>query len=107
MIRRPPRSTLFPYTTLFRSVIDALTRLFFLRQRLELDHGEVAARSEAAVLVQHIGDAAGHTGSKIAAGAAEYDDDAAGHVFAAMVAGALDHGDGARIAHRKTLPGDG
>src|SRR2546430_8464816 len=26
MIRRPPRSTLFPYTTLFRSVIDAQTR---------------------------------------------------------------------------------
>src|SRR2546425_8096323 len=24
MIRRPPRSTLFPYTTLFRSPIDAL-----------------------------------------------------------------------------------
>src|SRR5256885_8931937 len=24
MIRRPPRSTLFPYTTLFRSVIDNL-----------------------------------------------------------------------------------
>src|SRR3712207_9098320 len=24
MIRRPPRSTLFPYTTLFRSVVDAL-----------------------------------------------------------------------------------
>src|SRR5689334_24252622 len=24
MIRRPPRSTLFPYTTLFRSVYDAL-----------------------------------------------------------------------------------
>src|SRR2546427_7490171 len=23
MIRRPPRSTLFPYTTLFRSVLDA------------------------------------------------------------------------------------
>src|SRR5260370_41809260 len=26
MIRRPPRSTLFPYTTLFRSVINAVTR---------------------------------------------------------------------------------
>src|SRR2546429_2190517 len=26
MIRRPPRSTLFPYTTLFRSVIDAQVR---------------------------------------------------------------------------------
>src|SRR5258708_31862839 len=24
MIRRPPRSTLFPYTTLFRSICDAL-----------------------------------------------------------------------------------
>src|SRR2546430_6602596 len=24
MIRRPPRSTLFPYTTLFRSLLDAL-----------------------------------------------------------------------------------
>src|SRR2546422_2895943 len=26
MIRRPPRSTLFPYTTLFRSDLDQLTR---------------------------------------------------------------------------------
>src|SRR5438477_4898406 len=25
MIRRPPRSTLFPYTTLFRSAIESLT----------------------------------------------------------------------------------
>src|SRR2546426_9061627 len=33
MIRRPPRSTLFPYTTLFRS-LDSLDRL--LRARLEL-----------------------------------------------------------------------
>src|SRR5687768_17960987 len=27
MIRRPPRSTLFPYTTLFRSVDDVVERL--------------------------------------------------------------------------------
>src|SRR5258706_878620 len=27
MIRRPPRSTLFPYTTLFRSVAEAIERL--------------------------------------------------------------------------------
>src|SRR5258708_11500936 len=27
MIRRPPRSTLFPYTTLFRSDVEALSRL--------------------------------------------------------------------------------
>src|SRR5260370_14982308 len=32
MIRRPPRSTLFPYTTLFRSNRPAD---FFLRQRIE------------------------------------------------------------------------
>src|SRR2546422_2079063 len=27
MIRRPPRSTLFPYTTLFRSLPDAVARI--------------------------------------------------------------------------------
>src|SRR2546430_4768431 len=31
MIRRPPRSTLFPYTTLFRSPQPALESEFFLR----------------------------------------------------------------------------
>src|SRR5256885_10974480 len=30
MIRRPPRSTLFPYTTLFRSVGKKLRRIFSL-----------------------------------------------------------------------------
>src|SRR5258707_15213090 len=28
MIRRPPRSTLFPYTTLFRSLFETALRLF-------------------------------------------------------------------------------
>src|SRR2546422_6341288 len=28
MIRRPPRSTLFPYTTLFRSLLDGLPHVF-------------------------------------------------------------------------------
>src|SRR3712207_8800261 len=32
MIRRPPRSTLFPYTTLFRSRIEALKRGRVIRQ---------------------------------------------------------------------------
>src|SRR3712207_8983676 len=39
MIRRPPRSTLFPYTTLFRS-----------RERAELLAREQAARNEAEAL---------------------------------------------------------
>src|SRR2546429_1228521 len=30
MIRRPPRSTLFPYTTLFRSLSDQFGRKWFL-----------------------------------------------------------------------------
>src|SRR2546426_9318712 len=30
MIRRPPRSTLFPYTTLFRSVVDVIGSLIGL-----------------------------------------------------------------------------
>src|SRR5256885_1229866 len=35
MIRRPPRSTLFPYTTLFRSVIQRI----FIRDLSELSYG--------------------------------------------------------------------
>src|SRR5260221_9682872 len=42
MIRRPPRSTLFPYTTLFRSRIDAGRRDAFLRQGLRRAHQAVA-----------------------------------------------------------------
>src|SRR2546422_2745318 len=48
MIRRPPRSTLFPYTTLFRSRgrrsgarIEQRDRHLAARERL-IDHGEVA-----------------------------------------------------------------
>src|ERR1043166_2631272 len=31
MIRRPPRSTLFPYTTLFRSVVEVAVNLFYIK----------------------------------------------------------------------------
>src|ERR1039458_6724600 len=41
MIRRPPRSTLFPYTTLFRSMCFAPIKIWFwLRAKM------IAARSE-------------------------------------------------------------
>src|SRR2546430_7166472 len=56
MIRRPPRSTLFPYTTLFRSELEArLDRAHYapLRQRIGLRYrlgplslGETIERSE-------------------------------------------------------------
>src|SRR5205809_4192142 len=32
MIRRPPRSTLFPYTTLFRSQLQGFGRFFFTEE---------------------------------------------------------------------------
>src|SRR2546427_3834889 len=35
MIRRPPRSTLFPYTTLFRSFLLESSRVRFLRRDAE------------------------------------------------------------------------
>src|SRR5256885_12408189 len=34
MIRRPPRSTLFPYTTLFRSMIDRAATIIFGAQNI-------------------------------------------------------------------------
>src|SRR5260370_17744552 len=40
MIRRPPRSTLFPYTTLFRSALFAYA--LYLEQELHFDEAEDA-----------------------------------------------------------------
>src|SRR3989442_7027727 len=42
MIRRPPRSTLFPYTTLFRSLLDPGVRI---EHRLDLRRPDLEARS--------------------------------------------------------------
>src|SRR5687767_15466938 len=46
MIRRPPRSTLFPYTTLFRSVED---------RKIELLVGRVERGEQVEHLVHHLG----------------------------------------------------
>src|SRR2546426_11073969 len=40
MIRRPPRSTLFPYTTLFRSLVDHAPRLGAILADLEVVLGD-------------------------------------------------------------------
>src|SRR2546426_5318147 len=37
MIRRPPRSTLFPYTTLFRSLVGRLATVAGMKRRKALD----------------------------------------------------------------------
>src|SRR3989442_2017845 len=48
MIRRPPRSTLFPYTTLFRSLAEVIKYGVIsdaaLFRRLERDHGKLLAQ---------------------------------------------------------------
>src|SRR5438034_4731627 len=53
MIRRPPRSTLFPYTTLFRSIADIEARrgnfeacIAALEQAAHIQPGDAALRSE-------------------------------------------------------------
>src|SRR3712207_2761348 len=56
MIRRPPRSTLFPYTTLFRSPV--LLELHGLAARLE-DLARVGDRAGRAVEVRAVEDARG------------------------------------------------
>src|SRR2546422_8489722 len=40
MIRRPPRSTLFPYTTLFRSVVDAERARRVGQRQLDMGAGD-------------------------------------------------------------------
>src|SRR5256885_14508113 len=86
MIRRPPRSTLFPYTTLFRSLQPALDG-----QRAPVGRGPGIAEVEAAhVLV---------AGRRHAVGAAD-EDAAPGH------GGLVDGGQGAHaVAHDAGLLG--
>src|SRR2546426_12655642 len=50
MIRRPPRSTLFPYTTLFRSGLRWLTDVGRLRRRARGDVLEIPLRQRKAFL---------------------------------------------------------
>src|SRR2546429_1064797 len=47
MIRRPPRSTLFPYTTLFRSLLEMERRSY------EREHGHVNAGELFRLVVDH------------------------------------------------------
>src|SRR5205807_3373845 len=52
MIRRPPRSTLFPYTTLFRSpLIERLPRLRLISQRSVYPHIDIDACTRHGVIV--------------------------------------------------------
>ena len=75
------------------------------RERLEVDHLEVAPLGEVARLVEDERRAAAHAGGEVPAGRADDDGDAAGHVLAAVVAGPLDDGQGAAVADAEPLAG--
>src|SRR3712207_8898523 len=45
MIRRPPRSTLFPYTTLFRSMLDSVAALVWAANMAALEIHAPMARA--------------------------------------------------------------
>src|SRR3712207_7227422 len=54
MIRRPPRSTLFPYTTLFRSsVVQSGEHRSALREAVPVEHLDPGQASEDGLLVGH------------------------------------------------------
>src|SRR5256885_13608732 len=55
MIRRPPRSTLFPYTTLFRSDADFGLHLTLTSERVYLRWGPVAPKDAVPSLVDENG----------------------------------------------------
>src|SRR5215475_658637 len=84
----------------------ALHHLFLRGDRGEVDHGEVAAPLESAVLIEDVGNAPRHSRRKVPPGGTNHHHHPAGHVFAAMVACTLHHRHGARVAHGKALPGD-
>ena len=65
----------------------------------------VAARFKPAVVVEHVGDTAGHAGGEVAPGVAEAYHHAAGHVFAAVIADAFDDRHRPGVAHREALAG--
>src|SRR2546427_2898742 len=57
MIRRPPRSTLFPYTTLFRSQVRAVlpeTHMHVHARPVVAEHRLGHERGRVAVLVTHV-----------------------------------------------------
>src|SRR3712207_8211054 len=55
MIRRPPRSTLFPYTTLFRSLLDELAERSGLDDALRAGLSRLPAQDAAALLARELG----------------------------------------------------
>src|SRR3712207_8491207 len=63
MIRRPPRSTLFPYTTLFRS-LNRIQKENDIKKIAQADWGRLAAEIRR-FLIRHIAKTGGHLASNL------------------------------------------
>src|SRR2546425_6798653 len=63
MIRRPPRSTLFPYTTLFRSTLDraAASRQILRYGRRDVPEGDIFNRTRIRGFLVVVGRSEEHT----------------------------------------------
>src|SRR3712207_1784299 len=85
MIRRPPRSTLFPYTTLFRSLVRQRANLVRLSGQ-HIQRMQKALQLMNLKLTKVLGDVTGVTGLKI---------------IRAIVAGVRDPEELARLRHRR------
>ncbi|GKT49344.1 uncharacterized protein ColSpa_09525 [Colletotrichum spaethianum] len=74
-----------------------------LLDSLGLHHLGVELREEVLVNVEDVGDTAGHTGSEVAASAAQNDDTAASHVLATVVADTLNDSGGTGVTDGESL----
>ena len=72
---------------------------------LDTAHTLVDAGIDIAVLIQHIGDTAAHTGSKVFADLTDNHHAAAGHVFTSVIAYTLDNSHGTGVSDTETLTG--
>src|SRR5690606_1874252 len=77
----------------------------FTGNTLDLNQFMVVFVHKGVVQVQHIGEPAGHAGTKVVAGGPQHGDQATGHVFAAVIASTFNHGMGAGVTNRKALTG--
>ena len=75
-------------------------------ERFQLDHRGVAAIFEQALIIQHVGNAAGHARAEVAAGRAQHGNSTASHVLATVIPRSFDDCRCTRIANTKALTSD-
>src|SRR5581483_3331661 len=98
-------------TFIGRTVMPDVARHFgFLfslaQQRLQIDHRDIAALHELAIVIEHEGETARHAGCEVSPSAAQNDYRSASHVFAAVVTHTFNDGLSAGVAHGEAFSGD-